>query len=100
MHRPKPDLISQTDHNAVVGRVPPVLHLDPVVAAAGPIDALTMLGDQALKPHRNLVRLFRPPYGDETILTQDEAISQNKEDIQKQTLDTAAAATAMEKLND
>jgi hypothetical protein len=29
----------------------PVLDLDPVVAAAWPVDALAMLGDQALKPH-------------------------------------------------
>jgi hypothetical protein len=29
----------------------PVLDLDPVVAPSWPVDALTMLGDQALKPH-------------------------------------------------
>ena len=29
----------------------PVFDLDPVVASAWPVDALTMLGDQALKPH-------------------------------------------------
>jgi len=65
----------------------PVLDFDTVRRSAAAVDALAMLGDQTLKPHRNLVRLFRPPYRDETILTQDEAISQNKEDIQKQTLD-------------
>ena len=29
----------------------PVLDLEPVVAAAWPVDALAMLGDQTLKPH-------------------------------------------------
>src|SRR4029077_16549358 len=37
--------------DAAVGRMLPVLELDPVVASAWPVDALAMLGDQALKPH-------------------------------------------------
>ena len=37
--------------DAAKGRMLPVLHLDPVVASAWPVDALAMLGDQALKPH-------------------------------------------------
>ena len=37
--------------DAAAGRMTPVLDLEPVVAAAWPVDALAMLGDQPLKPH-------------------------------------------------
>ena len=39
--------------DAAKGRMFPVLDLEPVVAAAWPVDALAMLGDQALKSHRH-----------------------------------------------
>ena len=37
--------------DAAKSRMFPVLDLEPVVAASWPVDALAMLGDQALKPH-------------------------------------------------
>jgi len=37
--------------DAAKSRMLPVLDLDPVVAAAWPVDALAVLGNQALKPH-------------------------------------------------
>ena len=43
--------ISELVRDAAESRMFPVLDLEPVLAAAWPVDALAMLGDQPLKPH-------------------------------------------------
>jgi hypothetical protein len=43
--------ISELVRDAAKSRMLPVFDLEPVVAAAWPVDALAMLGDQTLKPH-------------------------------------------------